>query len=337
MKIIRKSAIILTALILISVILYGWHLSSEIEKTAILKIGSNPDVPTLVLYTSATVTSPQIPFWAAFEKNNLSELFNLEVKLWRNIEDVQSVMLAGKGDLWIAHTDGFAMAAERGAPVSILAVTGWRKFYIITGNKDYRNIDSLKGTTVAYAPPGSPGVAIFNEITGGNSTGIKLQAYQGRELQMLMLSGKVNTALLPEPLVTMLLIKNPALRVMDNLEKLYGEKTGGPPILPIAGMGVNRNTAEKYPEIIRAIEESMKRIAPLLEADREKSIKYLPESFRDEIPGEIARQSMSRDIIFVKSGHESKKEIYDYLRITTPRLADDNGEIKLEREFLWGK
>ncbi|MDD9301390.1 MAG: hypothetical protein HUK40_03205 [Desulfobacter sp.] len=34
--------------------------------------------------------------------------------------------------MWLGHTQGFARAAARGAPVKLMLTTGWRKFYLVS-------------------------------------------------------------------------------------------------------------------------------------------------------------------------------------------------------------
>lgn len=332
----RKNFLIILSLVILSVIIiYGWSLNKKSDELAEYIEGNNPDIPTLVFYTTGLSTTPQIPFWAALRKGEFEGLFNLRVRMWRNTDDLQSVILAGKGDIWLGHTEGFAMAAKRGAPVSVIAITGWRKFYIITSRKDYNGIESLRNRTVAYAPPGSPGIAIFNKIIKGRIEGIKLQPSQGKELQMMMLCGKADTAILPEPLVSMLLLKNPDLRVVESLEELYGRERGTPPLMPLAGFAVNRNTAEKYPEIVKAIQESIIRNSLELKDKKLEAVKYLPEYFEKDISPEVALRSLDRDVILSKRGTDCADEINDYLKTAAPGLLDANGNPDLDSGFLW--
>lgn len=334
----RKKLLIIFFVIILSVIIfYGWRLDKTSDGLTEFVEGNNPNLPTLVFYTTGLSTTPQIPFWAALRKGEFNDLFNLRVRLWRNTDDLQSVILAGKGDIWLGHTEGFAMAAKRGAPVSVIAITGWRKFYIITSRDDYQGIESLSNRTVAYAPPGSPGIAIFNEVTKGRLRGVTLQPSQGKELQMMMLSGKADTAILPEPLVTMLIIKKPDLRVVESLEELYGRERGTPPLMPLAGFAVNSKTAEKYPEIIKAIQESIIRNSIELKDKKTKAVKCLPEYFKKEISREVAVRSLERDVILSKRGTDCAKEIDDYLKTATPGLLDADGNPGLPEGFLWQK
>lgn len=296
--------------------------------------GDNPDVPTLTFYTTGMATTPQIPFWAALRCGEFSNMFNVRVRMWRNADDLQNVMLAGKGDIWLGHVDGFALARKRGAPVVLVAVTGWRKFYLITNGWNYDGIRSLRGKTVAYAPPGSPAVALFNKIAEGIFD-IHLQPYQGKELAMLLLRNRVDTAIVPEPILSMLLLRNRNLRVAASIEDMYGKKTGGPTLIPMAGVAVNEKMVKKHPALVALIQDAMVRMAVKCEKDPVGSVKYLPQYFEQDIPQHVVRESMSRDVILVKRGVDVEGEITEYLKVILPSLVNVSGKLDLGRGFLW--
>ncbi|MCV6602515.1 MAG: hypothetical protein OIF54_13315, partial [Cohaesibacter sp.] len=90
---------------------------------------------------------------------------NLETKFWKGLADLEGLMLAGKGDIWVGHIDGFAKAASRGAPVQLVSVTGWKKFYILSRNADISSFDDVlnlpENHPIAVAPPHTPVVPIL--------------------------------------------------------------------------------------------------------------------------------------------------------------------------------
>ncbi|HRX16113.1 MAG TPA: ABC transporter substrate-binding protein [Spirochaetota bacterium] len=330
-----KKAIYISLLIIASVIIYfGYNSGMKREEQASFVIGTNPNLPTLTLYTSSAITTPQLAFWAAVNRGEFSEHFNLIVRLYRSIDEIQNLMLAGKGDIWIAHTGGFAMAFNRGAPVTVAVITAWKKFYIVTSDATYHSLEDLAGKTVAYSPPGSPGFSLFKNLVSADIPDIRLQAYHGRELQMLLLNGKVETAILPEPIVSMMLIKNSKLRIVGNMEELYGKKYGLEPLLPLAGIGFNRLTAEKYPGIANLIQDSVVRNSKDIQSDKKLAISNLPDSFRSEIPEDVAVMSLERDVILARPAYEVYALINDYLSITIPDYNKETSKIS-DKEFLW--
>ena len=333
----KKISVILSFFLIAAALIAGGYFSMKSDRLGEFSEGNNPDVPTLVFYTSSAVTTPQLAFWAALRKGRFSHLFNLKVRLWQNTDDLQSVVLAGKGDLWLAHTEGFAMAAKRGAPVTLLAVTGWRKFHIVTSRHDYKDFASLKDGSIAFAPPGTPAVHIFNELMGSERNPVDIRVYQGRQLALLMLDERVDTAILPEPLVSMLLMRNKKLRVVESLEELYGRMTGSEPFIPLAGLAMNRNTAGKYPEIAKAIQYAVMEMSAELKGDSAGAVEWLPAYFEKDMPKEVVRQSMKRDIIMAERAAACEAALARYFRMVLPSMTDGKGRLNLDRGFLWAE
>ncbi len=130
--------------------------------------GSNPDLPILNLHLRLrhhTATG----VLACRKKGRILERCNLEIHLWKNLDSLRGNILAGKGDLFLGHTEGFVRAAQRGAPVQLLVTTGWRKFYLVcrpafNNAKTPARFSDFYGKTMAVAPPGSPAVPILDHI-----------------------------------------------------------------------------------------------------------------------------------------------------------------------------
>ncbi len=284
----------------------------------LLSVGNNPELPTITFYTSGGATTPQLPFWWAVRHGSILEHCNLRVKIWKNLDDLRGVLLAGKGDLWLGHTEGFAQAALKDAPLRMLVVSGWRKFYLLSTNQEHTGFASFQNRELAFTPVGSPAVTIMKAIAGPDENNIHFKPFEAKQLSMLMIKGEVDAALVPEPLVTVLLSKVEGLQIIDSVEERYGIKTGHPSRMPIAGLAVHTKTAEKHPDIIRAIAKEMIKAGQELQNDPHRAINALPEEFASFIPAKMVKKSLTRDIILVKSAMDAREEIEDYLHILMP-------------------
>ena len=126
----RTIAFVVLALSAIAIAGYFFDLREHSSDEIIL--GDNPALPTLTFYTTPGATAPQLPFWAAYQSGELGKLFNLKIVTWKNTEQLKSFVLGGVGDLWLGHTEGFALAKKRGAPVKLFVISGWKKFYFVS-------------------------------------------------------------------------------------------------------------------------------------------------------------------------------------------------------------
>ncbi|MCW7754338.1 phosphate/phosphite/phosphonate ABC transporter substrate-binding protein [Desulfobotulus sp. H1] len=300
-----------------------------------LLFGRNPDLPTLTFYTSDLATTPQLPFWSALKKGELLENCNIRVELWKNLDDLRGIMLAGKGDLWLGDTEGFARAQSAGAPVRLLLISGWRKFYLVSRNSKIHGLDDIKGTQLAFTPPGTPAVSLIRSIQKEDRQAIIFASHEPRQLALMLLDGRLDTALLPEPLLSSLIAKDKTIRIVENIEDYYGRKTGGPGRIPLAGIAVNAKTAAAYPHLVQSILDTLIREGEKLTMDADaamEALDALPTMFTGFIPKEMIAASLERDVVLVKTALDAEKEIRSYLSILMPGFLET---LKNRNDFFW--
>ncbi len=297
-------------------------------------LGRDPAVPTFTFCTAPSATTPQLPFWSAFRRGRLQPLFNVRLTLWKDVDDLKSSVLAGKGDLWLGHTDAFGLARRRGAPVALLAVTGWRKFYLLSTRPEPRRLEDFVGYDLPFAPMGSPAVPIMKALLGPRADLVAFQPQEPMQLAMLLRRGTIDSALVPEPQVTLLLESVKGLRVVLNLEEEYGRRMGGPPRMPIAGIAVNTGTAAKYPEQVRRLLAALADEAGAIETDPAQAVDTLPDSFADFIPREVVRKSLERDVVLVKPAAEVENELAAYFKLMAPALVTPDNRL-VDPSLIW--
>ncbi len=294
--------------------------------------GDDPSLPVLELYTSGQATTPQIALFAAIKEGDLRGLFNLKIFIWKNPDDLLSLVLAGRGDLWIGHTDGFALARFRKAPVQMLLFTSFNKFYIISS--EVKNWKELDGRRIAYAPAGSPAVGLLKMVSAKTSVTVNTEPYQGRELELLVISGKVKTAMIPEPLVSLFLSKNSNMKVITNVEDMFCKVTGTAGKIPIAGIAVNRLTAEKYPEKMAMLQQVILRRSEMLRQEGKNAARYFPSYFEKYIPASIVELSLERESLHAQKAEVLQNDLFRYLETIHPDLFNEK-TLPGMTDFVW--
>jgi NitT/TauT family transport system substrate-binding protein len=297
--------------------------------------GNNPKLPCLTFYTSGLATTPQLAFWHAVVKGRILEKCNIRVKLWKNMDDLRGILLAGKGDLWLGHTDGFFQAARRGAPVKLMVTTGWRKFYLVSVNSDKTNFKDFQGKTLAFAPPSSPAVPILQAIARKDTDKILFLSHEPRQLAMKLVRGDLDAALVPEPLVTTLLQKVKGLKVTASVEDAYGLHTRHLPRMPIAGIAVNTGTLDKYPELMAFIAKEIMQQGEVLKANPLAGVESLPFEFESFVSKKFVADSLTRDLLTVELSHTIENEILDYLAIIKPNVPTQGLKSWTNSDLFW--
>ena len=297
--------------------------------------GERTDVPLLSLYTAPTATTPQLPLWAGISDGKVGELCRIKLELWKDVDALKSILLAGKGDLWVGHVEAFALARKRGAPVQLLAITGWKKFYILSTNPQITKLEDFVGNTLPSTPAGNPGVMIAKVLLGKNEKSVDFLPVETKQAIMLLLRGGIDSILAPEPIVSMFLAKVKNLRVIANLEELYGDRMLRPPRFPLAGIAINADTAARLPSVASSLLDILLIEGKRLETDPSLAERVFPQSFAEFLPHEVLRESLSREIIHVEAAEDVEAEIAEYLRLIQPSLLGSDGGLALDSSFIY--
>ncbi|MDR1360049.1 MAG: hypothetical protein LBJ82_03615 [Deltaproteobacteria bacterium] len=291
-----------------------------------------------------TATTPQIPLWAAICAGWPAGR-ELAVEYWKTLDDLRGLILAGKGDLWVGHLEGFAQAALRGAPVTLVAVTGWKKFYFVVADyagspqtlEDLAEALRKEGLPLAVAPQDSPAIGILEELARRGGPSFTIEPMPPQQAMLSMLRGARSCALLPEPLVSALLAKKNGLRIAANLESEISRRFGGPARLPLVGIAVNSSLARDNPLLVRELVRAMeKAAADLAGRPAEEALAVLPQSVRAAFAATVLESSLSRDIILVLPAHKVRQEALSFLSMVLREGQSPAGLTLPESFFLPG-
>lgn len=318
-----KRTLITTSLLLLIAAVIGGYFSYRDNSGDKLVYGRNADLPTLTFYTTGLATTPQFAFWSALEHGHILEHCNIHVRLWKGMNDLRGLLLAGKGDLWLGHSEGFAQAHAAGAPVQILTISGWKKFYLLSNDPDIQNLADFNHRELPYAPFGTPGVAVLKSVLQENERAIGFKPFEPKQLSAALISGKAHSALVPEPLVTRLLNNVEDLRIIVSVEDLYGQRNDSPARLPLAGLAINSDTARRHPQLTKLLVDEIMTAAKRLENSPEEGILALPEAFEPFIDKQTVKASLKRDLVLTKSAAEVKEELRTFLSLVMPQASAD--------------
>lgn len=284
--------------------------------------------------THPGATTPQLPIWAAVRADTAGRTFRLEVETWRQPGHLQTALQAGAGDFWLGHTEGFARARAQGAPVVLLAVTGWRKMSVVSFDPDLRSPRDLPGRSLPYAPKGSPAVPLLRNLLGSQADQVRFEPQENRQIAILLSQGKIQSALIPEPLVSTLLDSLPDLRLAFMVEEAYAERNRGQARIPWAGLAVHERVLREHPERVAALVAEMRRAVGRLNADLDAAVAVLPEAFAGTVAPAAVRSSLERDLILVEEAAAVRDELRAYFELACPETFAA-GSAWFEQGFLW--
>lgn len=268
----------------------------------------------LVIYTATAATTAQAPVLGALADGWARDRA-VEIRAWKDLDDLRGAILAGRGDVWIGHLDGFAQAARRGAPVVLVAVTAWsEKFRFLTLDPGPAEgaawLAGLaeRGETLAVIPQGSPAQGFVAAVPGLKARGMPPQQ-AGLELAR----GSVRHLLAPEPLASALTAKFPALRRVGGIADLA--PAARPEGLPMAGVAVRAGLSAEDSALVAQLVAGMRAWAARHAGNPAAIAAVLPPETRAALGEAVLAESLRHDPLLVVGAADAKAEVLRALRI----------------------
>ncbi|MDR2442299.1 MAG: hypothetical protein LBE31_02110 [Deltaproteobacteria bacterium] len=310
-------------------------------------LAHSKDDNTLTVYTAQSATTAQLPLLEAFKAGWPGDGRQIKLEYWKNLDDLRSLVLAGKGDIWVGHLEGLARAASRGAPVSLVAVTVWRKFYFVSkplpltagapdrfpeSTSELLDFILANNEAIGSAPQNSPGGSLLKKLGGPN---LVIEALPPQQLILDLVQGRRRVGLLPEPMATVAAERDPSIKIIGSLEEQYAQRLGGPSEIPQAGVAVNLNLAQNESELVgqlvKLIEEGAQKAASL--SPQEAALLLPPETLK-AIGENVVAMSLTREPIIARSAESSRDEIEAFLKIAAPDIYEP-GNATLPESFFF--
>jgi NitT/TauT family transport system substrate-binding protein len=311
-----------------------------------LEAEAQEDKP-IIVYTAQTATTAQLPLMAAIKAGWPGEGATVKVKYWKNLDDLRALALAGKGDVWVGHVEALARAAAATAPVTLIEITAWRKFFLISlplpfkkgaDERHPRSVEELvqysleNGLRLGSSPPNSPMTALLRRLGGD---GLAIDSLPPQQLILELSSGKRSAGMLPEPMASVAALKNPRIAVVGSLEQAYASQFGGPDWQPQAAVAVNRAFLERSPALVASLVEMMGPLAEeLAKAGPKEAAAALPLETIEAIGLEALKNSLEREIIKAVPASEIRQDVESFLRQAAPELYQEGAAAPPESLFL---
>ncbi|MCL0040323.1 ABC transporter substrate-binding protein [Thermodesulfovibrionales bacterium] len=226
-----------------------------------------PQMPELL--PKLTIVGPpgplSIPLAYIVENDKLSDIAEeTELVIYKNFDQLRAIIAGGEGDFVIMPSNLAAIFYNKGMDVQLLDISVWSALHIISFDSTVDAIGDLKGGRIAM-PHGEgtlPDI-LLRYISEGQGIDIArdlevFYAANPAHAARMLIEGKVDHALLPEPLATIALLRGEGRlhRVID-ISTEWENVVGGGIRTPIAG-AVALPTVQGNPEVIKAFQSEFK-------------------------------------------------------------------------------
>ncbi len=288
-----------------------------------------------LLKVVAPAGTPTISMLYMMENNKEIDGVKINYQVIKATDVLAGKIISGDVDFAVVPTNLAAKLYNKGAKYKYVGNSVWGILYIVS-NENIKSFSDLKGKEVNMIGRGLTPDIIFRKVLKDNSLepdkDVKFNYVSGsEELAKSYITRKTNLSLMPEPMLTKVLMKRTDSKVVLDLQKEWEKHNNSEFGIPQACLIVKEETAKNKPELVKKF----------IEAYREGINKY------NENPKEIASYSkpdvtllkpmivekvQPRVNLNFKDSKESKESLMEYFKILQSsnkksiggKLPDDN-------------
>lgn len=224
-------------------------------------------------------------------------------------------LLSGEADMAIIPPNLAATVYNKTeGKIKILAINNLGVLYLVeNGDLGINSIEDLvnSGETIYTSGKGATPDLAINEViknAGFNESDVNIEYLaEANEVAQKMIAGEAKIALLPEPMVTNVLMKNENAKVALDVNKLYEEATSSPLISAVLVARSEYLDEIDVPLLLENYEQSIDKANTNIDATAALLGKY------DIMPEEVAKKALPKLALKYIDGDEMKIMVESYL------------------------
>jgi len=323
----RKSLILMLSLL---VILLAAGCSGQGAKTN----GTPTPAPEKIV-VQAPVGPPSAPLFSLAENSTLPNT-KVELIVYKTVEEATTRIVKGEADFTVLPVNVAAKLYNKGLPIKLANVSTWGILYLVAVDSELKEWSELAGKDLYVGAKGSSPDVLTQYLLSKNGVQadeVNLTYLESPEIAKMMINGLVKYAVLPEPLVTQVLLNNKQARVVRDFYADWQTAAGNSAKLPQAGMVVNNDFAQAHPQTVRDFQQAYDRQLAATVANPASVAPLVEKQLNIKAP--VFIQSMSRThLLFVPAG-SAKADVDTYLKALLDLSPDMvGGKLPDEKFFL---
>ncbi len=240
----------------------------------------------------------------------------INVDYWKSFDQITASIVTGSSDIIILPVTTGAALFNKDIQIELAAVTLWKGFFMVGKDISIDEIADMKNPEV-YTPQGkgqTGDVLVRNylkKIGFESEKNVSIKYATAPEIVGLMSQGKVKLAAIPEPFVSLAIIKAKA-EILVDFQKEWGELTGYERI-PITGIFVRKDSLKEKPQQIEQALASLEESVKFCSENTELAVK-LTTTYFNGMPEAVLMQSMQRSEYEYVPANLVEEEITEYLK-----------------------
>ncbi len=190
------------------------------------------------------------------DSGQLDNLVDLEINISSDHQRGLALMARGDIGLLVTGVNVGAKAYNRGIGMKLLNVNTWSVDYLLTSGFQTESWNDLKGKSLVLPLKGGPLDFLARYLlreNGVNPEDVNIIYRPLPGSARYFMAGKVDSIVLPEPLVTISLVKNKEANLSLDIQKEWGKLHDGDWRIPYVGLFVSEKLGGEDPGLVKMI------------------------------------------------------------------------------------
>lgn len=265
------------------------------------------------IIVQAPLAPPTAPLFKMVE-DGLLEGTKLELLVYNTVDEATARVIKGEADLSVLPVNVAAKLYNSGIDVSLANVNTWGILYLVSVDDKVKEWQDLKGMELYVGARGSTPDVLTQYLLRRNGLkegGVKLTYLGSPEIAQMVINGLVKNAVLPEPLVTQVLMNNQRARVVRDFYTDWQQFEGETSRLPQTGMVVRNGFARSYPGAVTGFQKAYASAMDWTVAHPDQAAPLVESNLK--MPAPVFVRSMERSRLQFAGGSGVSKDVSAYL------------------------
>nr|CAD6405519.1 ABC transporter substrate-binding protein [Rhizobium sp. Q54] len=251
-------------------------------------------------------------------------------KVWRTPDEMRAGLTSGSMQAVVMPVTAAANLHTRGLGVRLANVMTNGLLYVISTDPSISGLADLRGRKITVPFPNDTPELVFraaldnNGLIAGTDVEMDLAGSPIEAIQML-LSGRIETAMVPEPAATAAMVKAAASgkeihRVID-MQAEWGKVTGLGPLMPQAGLALSAAFIEEHGDKVESLLGGLERAAAAVNASPSQAASHAAAAL--ELPWPVIEKSIPFSNLAATRARDARPAIDALLRAiarTQPKM-----------------
>lgn len=251
----------------------------------------------------------------------------VEFKVWRTPDELRAGLASGSMQAVIMPTTAAANLHTRGLGLKLASLMTNGLLYMVSRNDKIAAFADLDGQSVTVPFPNDTPELVFDAALAHHGMTGKVKVERAGtpiEAVQMLLAGRIDTALLPEPAVSAAIFKastgGQALHRVIDMQKEWGKVTASTPVMPQAGLALTQNFLDDHPEQATALLAGLARAAVEVNANPAAAASQAASAL--ELPWPVLEASIPYSNLVAIAARDARGPIETLLKAVAQRHPD---------------